>query len=130
MKICLDTSAYSNFLRSRPAVVRVVAHAEWIGIPAIVIGELETGFRRGNQRLQNLAVLDEFLAHRSVEVLSTSRTIAEVYADIHVELTRIGKPIPTNDIWIAATSTVCGATLVTYDKHYGSISLTGKIILS
>lgn len=130
MRICLDTSAYSNFRRSQPEVVDAVAHAEWIGMPAIVIGELETGFRRGNRRLQNGAVLDEFLAHRSVEVLSMNRTTAEVYADIHVELTRIGKPMPTNDIWIAATSAVCGATLVTYDKHFGSISLIGKIILS
>lgn len=129
MRICLDTSAYSNFRRSIPEIVEVVSSAEWIGLSAVVVGELELGFRRGNQRVRNRDLLGEFVYHARVEVLPINWEIAEVYADIHDELLSRGNPIPTNDIWIAASSVGYGSTLVTFDKHFQRISSLGVITL-
>lgn len=129
MRVCLDTSAYSNFFRGKPEIVDVLSRSEWVGLPSIVLGELEVGFRLGNQRLRNSEVLDDFLGDRRVEVLSTNRQIAEIYADILVDQLRTGNPLPTNDIWIAATSAGYGSTLVTYDQHFRSISRIATIIL-
>ena len=129
MRICLDTSAYSNFRRSIPEIVEVVSSAEWIGLSAVVVGELESGFRRGNQRVRNRDLLGEFVYHARVEVLPINWEIAEVYADIHDELLSKGNPIPTNDIWIAASSVGYGSTLVTFDKHFQRISSLGVITL-
>ena len=129
MRICLDTSAYSNFRRSTPEIVEVVSSAEWIGLSAVVVGELESGFRRGNQRVRNRDLLGEFVYHARVEVLPINWEIAEVYADIHDELLSKGNPIPTNDIWIAASSVGYGSTLVTFDKHFQRISSLGVITL-
>jgi predicted nucleic acid-binding protein len=48
-RYCLDTSAYSQFMRGEPAVTGLLDAAEWIGVPAIVIGELLSGFAQGAQ---------------------------------------------------------------------------------
>ncbi|MCY4095955.1 MAG: type II toxin-antitoxin system VapC family toxin [Gammaproteobacteria bacterium] len=129
MRICLDTSAYSNAFRGKPEMVEILSSSEWIGLPSIVIGELEVGFRLGNQRVRNIEKLDDFLGDRRVEVLSTNQEIAEIYADILVDQLRQGNPLPTNDIWIAATSAGYGSTLVTYDSHFRNISRIATVIL-
>ena len=110
-------------------MVDVLSRSEWIGLPSIVIGELEVGFRLGSQRLRNIEILDDFLSDRRVEVLSTNREIAEIYAEIFVDQSRLGNPRPTNDIWIAATSAGYGSTLVTYDNHFRNISRIATVIL-
>ena len=97
--------------------------------PSIVLGELEVGFRSGNRRVRNIGILEDFLSDDRVEVLSTNWEIAEIYADILVDQLRLGNPLPTNDIWIAATSAGYGSTLVTYDNHFRNISRIATIIL-
>ncbi|MCY4127659.1 MAG: type II toxin-antitoxin system VapC family toxin [Gammaproteobacteria bacterium] len=129
MRICLDTSAYSNAFRGKPEMVDVLSRSEWVGLPSIVIGELEVGFRLGSQRLRNIEKLDDFLGDRRVEILSTNREIAEIYADMFVDQLRRGNPLPTNDIWIAAISAGYGSTLVTYDAHFRDISRLAKVVL-
>lgn len=129
MRICLDTSAYSNAFRGKPEMVDVLSRSEWVGLPSIVIGQLEVGFRLGSQRLRNIEKLDDFVGDRRVEILSTNREIAEIYADVFVDQLRRGNPLPTNDIWIAAISAGYGSTLVTYDSHFRDISRIAKIVL-
>lgn len=110
-------------------MVDVLSRSEWVGLPSIVIGELEVGFRLGSQRLRNIEKLDDFLGDRRVEILSTNREIAEIYADMFVDQLRRGNPLPTNDIWIAAISAGYGSTLVTYDAHFRDISRLAKVVL-
>ena len=129
MRICLDTSAYSHFRRSRPAAVQLISTSEWVGIPAIVLGELNLGFLRGTQQVANNLALQHFLRNDRVEVLPLNFEVATSYAEIFSELLQVGKPIPTNDVWIAATCAVFGATLVTYDQHFQHIARIAKIVL-
>ena len=129
MRICLDTSAYSNFRRSQPEIVDILSRAEWIGMPVVTLGELLLGFRRGTSWSINNDVLQEFLEHRRVEILPIDREVAEIYAEIYADRLQVGNPIPVNDIWIAATSAGFGSTLVTYDQHFRSISRIATIIL-
>ena len=53
-------------------------------------------------------------------VASTAAT-ADLYALVYTALRRKGKPIPTNDLWIAASSLEHGAALLTLDAHFQSI---------
>ena len=62
--------------------------------------------------------------------LDTSGYRHSHYADIVVELRRLGTPIPTNDIWIAALAAREGATVLTTDGHFASIGRVGSVILS
>ncbi len=45
-RLVLDTSAYSHFKRGDPEAVDALAHASWVGVPVIVLGELRAGFAR------------------------------------------------------------------------------------
>ena len=40
------------------------------------------------------------------------------YGKIKYDLRKAGKPIPENDIWIAAQVAETDSLLVTYDKHF------------
>ena len=128
-RICLDTSAYSNFRRGQPDAVAWIDQAEWVGVPSVVLGELWAGFGIGSQAHRNAERLAEFLAHPLVEVLAIDADVARIYGDVFVDLRAQGQPVPTNDLWIAATTIRAGATLLTFDSHFRSITRVGAQIL-
>ena len=129
-RYCLDTSAFSEFKRGNPQVVDLIDRAEWVGMPAITIGELRSGFLQGAQRARNEAELVAFLNNPAVEVLPVDDSVAGVYAEMLVDLKKAGRPLPTNDIWIAATAVRAGAPVLTYDPHFTSIARAGSLVLS
>jgi tRNA(fMet)-specific endonuclease VapC len=116
--ICLDTSGYSHFKRGDAAAVTILRRARSIHVPAIVIGELHTGFRLGNRTETNEAELAEFLEHPIVVVAAVDEAVASLYANLMVALKARGTPLPTNDVWIAATAQRHGAVVLTYDEHF------------
>ncbi len=130
MRLCLDTSAYSHFKRGDPRVVDLIDRADWLGVPVIVLGELAVGFRQGGRRDANEADLERFVANPAVEVLPVNEDVVDLYADIVLDLKRAGTPLPANDIWIAAVAARHGATVLTYDAHFGSIARVGATILT
>jgi len=129
-RYCLDTSAYSHFQRGDQEVVEILDRAEWVAIPAITLGELRTGFLLGGERLRNEAELERFLANPATEVLPVDAEVSRHYAEIVADLRHAGTPVPTNDIWIAATAARSGALVLTFDRHFGEIRRVGSVILS
>ncbi|HON12261.1 MAG: type II toxin-antitoxin system VapC family toxin [Fibrobacter sp.] len=128
MNICIDTNAYSEFKRGKLEVVSLFEEASNIIVPTIVIGELYAGFYIGTQSSRNIRELQEFLDQVGLELKAPDNEIAERYGIIVSDLKKKGTPIPTNDIWIAATALETGSRLVTYDNHFDLIP--GLIILS
>ena len=128
-RLCLDTSAYSNFRRGEPRVVDHMDRAEWIGVPSVVVGELCAGFLLGTRADENFRELGEFLDHPVVEILAMTEDVAHIYAEIVVDLRLRGRPLPTNDIWIAATAARTGASILTYDGHFRDITRVGALVL-
>ena len=128
-RYCLDTSAYSHFRRGDPPLVALVDSAEWIGLPSIVMGELRTGFLLGQRPAENEAGLVEFLGSPVVSELPVEGEVSRHFAEIVVELRRAGMPLPTNDIWIAATAARHGALVLTYDRHFERIARVGSLVL-
>ena len=116
-------------MRGDPGVVELVDAAEWIGMPSIALGELHAGFRAGAHRRRNEEALERFLGHPVVEELPVDHDVARVFADIVLELRRKGTPIPTNDVWIAATAGEAGATLLAYDVHFTAVDRIGVLLL-
>lgn len=129
-RLCVDTSAYSRFQLGDRQATELIDAAEWVGMPAIALGELWSGFRLGARREQNEAVLREFLANPVVEVLDVDEEVGRHYADIVADLRKAGRPLPTNDIWIAATAARAGATVLSADEHFTAIARVGSILLS
>jgi tRNA(fMet)-specific endonuclease VapC len=128
-RYCLDTSAYSRLKRGDQLVARRLEQADWVGLPATVIGELHAGFAMSSRRERNIAELDDFLAQPMVEELVTNREAASFYGEIIADLRARGTPLPTNDIWIAAVCARAGATLLTSDTHFRAIPRIGTIVL-
>ena len=129
-RYCLDTSAYSQFMRGEPRVVEIIDQAEWIGVPAITLGELRTGFMLGGRRVDNDTELLEFLAHPMVHTVPVDGDVSRHFAEMVVDLRNSGTPLPTNDVWIAASSARAGALVLTYDRHFEKIVRVGSLILS
>jgi predicted nucleic acid-binding protein len=121
MRILLDTNAYAAWKRGDDATVELVRRAEEILFSAIVVGELNFGFRRGLRTQRNLAELDELLANPFVRFLDVTVTTADRFGRIASDLRRKGRPIPTNDIWIAAHAMETGADLVSFDRHFEAV---------
>ncbi len=128
-RICLDTSAYSHFMRGDPEAVVAISAAGWVGMPSVVLGELRTGFMLGSRMKKNEEELSKFLDHPLVRVLEVDNAASRIYAEIVVSLRRAGTPLPTNDIWIASVAAREGATVLTYDLHFQMIPRVGSQIL-
>lgn len=128
-KILIDTNIYSNALRGDPEVVQVLRQVVHIGISAVSIGELLSGFRGGDREDEKRKELGIFLDSSRVTLYSIDEDTAEFYCSIINQLRKFGTPIPTNDIWIAAIAFQHGLQLFTLDKHFTNIEgllLRGK----
>lgn len=121
MKVALDTKAYSDFLRGAPDRVVVVRKARRIYLPLFVLGELRAGFVAGNRNDENLAILKRFLKSPRVTILFPDEQTTQCYAALFVQLKEAGKPIPVNDLWIAALSVQHSLTLCTSDAHFDHV---------
>jgi tRNA(fMet)-specific endonuclease VapC len=121
VKVLLDTNAYSALMRGLPSVVNKVRNAEKVLLSTIVIGELLYGFRYGGRFERNLDILQRFLDDPYVESLPATYVTADRFSLLAAALRRKGKPIPTNDIWIAAHTLEAGADLLSYDDHFSHI---------
>lgn len=128
-RYCVDTSAYSRFRTGHPEVVEPLDAAEWVGVPAITLGELRTGFRRGSRGERNEGELRAFLDNPVVSVLVVDEEASRHYAAIVADLRRAGTPLPTNDIWIAATAARTGSWVLTLDRHFERIARVGTVVV-
>lgn len=126
---CLDTSAYSNFRRGNVEVAALLDQAELVGVPTVALGELRTGFLLGGRRQRNETELAAFLGNPVVQVLPVDSETSRHYAGIVAELRKAGTPLPTNDIWIAATAARNGTTVLTCDDHFERIARVGSIVV-
>ena len=121
-RLLVDTNIYSYALRGDDNVVEVLKKAEHIGISMISIGELLSGFKGGGKEQKNREELEKFLDSPRVIIYSVDEDTSEFYAEIHKHLKQIGKPVPTNDIWIAAVAFQNGLRLFTKDEHFKVIA--------
>lgn len=129
-RIVLDTSAYTHLLAGHGDVVDWIARAEVVHVPAIVLGELEGGFRLGTRYAHNARTLDAFLEEPFVTVAPVTVEVARRYGEIFAVLRRNGTPIPADDLWIAATTLETGGHLVTFDRDFAAIAGLPHDVLS
>jgi tRNA(fMet)-specific endonuclease VapC len=118
LKVLLDTNAYSDLARGELRLAARVRSADAVMLSSVVAGELLGGFRRGTRYRENLADLERFLALPRVQLLAVTLITAERYGRVYAALRSRGKPIPTNDMWIAAHAMESGAELLSSDPHF------------
>lgn len=118
MRILLDSNAYSAFMRGNYQVRDLIRSAEEVLFSAVVVGEQLYGFRQGTRFDQNLAELRSFLERPYVSIVPVGPVTADRYSMVMAALKAKGRPIPTNDVWIAAHAMETGADLVSADRHF------------
>ena len=121
-RVTLDTSGYSAFKRGHAGVVAHLRRAEEILLPTIVLGELLGGFEAGRQARRHREELDLFRASPRVRLVPIGEATAERYAVIYASLRSSGQPIPTNDLWIAASAMEHATELVTLDRDFSRVA--------
>ena len=115
-EIALDTSAAIRFLNGDTTITERVLVLPEIVLPIIVVGELLFGAENSTRPLQNLPRYLEFIS--VCEVVPLGRATATIYARTRLALKRKGRPIPMNDVWIAAQCIEHGWVLVTNDTDF------------
>ncbi|PYR99758.1 MAG: VapC toxin family PIN domain ribonuclease [Acidobacteria bacterium] len=116
----LDTNIVIALFAGEGSVVNRFSKVNFAALSAIVYGELLQGALYSSRIAQNVSRLD--VLRQSVPLLSCDEGTAAAYADIGVQLRRQGRPIPDNDVWIAATARQHSLTLVTRDRHFSHVS--------
>ena len=118
MRLLLDSNAYSLLMRGHERAAELVRNAEELLFSAVVVGELMYGFRAGSRFERNVADLRSFLESPYSTLVKVGQTTADRYSRIAAALKGKGRPIPTNDVWIAAHAMETGADLVSADRHF------------
>lgn len=121
-KILIDTNVYAAFKKNNADAVNTFKQMEYIGINIVVLGELLSGFKGGSKESTNRKELEQFLDSPRVNLLSLDEETAEFYASTYWNLKKRGKPIPTNDLWVAASAMRHGLALFTFDEHFTNVA--------
>ena len=127
MRIAVDSNRYTDLCRGVPEVCQVIQSAERVYLPLIVLAELRAGFAYGTQREKNERVLINFLNSFAVEVLLPNEQTTYFYSDLYAFLRKKGRPIPTNDIWIAALTLQYNLMLFDRDSDFDPIPQLARI---
>jgi predicted nucleic acid-binding protein len=123
--VILDTNALSALADGDSKLEPILRQADELALPVIVLGEYRYGILQSRYR----ARYERWLA----EVVSASRVLvvgegtAQHYAQVRDELKRSGRPIPGNDLWIAALAREHALPLISRDQHFDRVPKLKRI---
>lgn len=118
-KCLLDTNIVIALFANEAAVKDNLARTDEVFIPSVVVGELCYGAYKSARAKENLSRIDDFAS--SSLVLGCDTETARVYGEIKNNLRLKGRPLPENDIWIAAIAVQHDLTLISRDAHFNEI---------
>ena len=118
----VDTSVAIGFLRGDRRAESALGTFARLVVPVAVVAELLEGCHGvAHYRARAFRQVEAFLRSSRVLVTPATAETAERWAVIHDALRRIGRPVPINDVWVAASAMEFGLPVVTYDRHFLSI---------
>lgn len=119
-KLLLDSNAVIALFAGAVGVRDQLSQASELYVPAIVLGELYYGARKSGRVAANVSRVEQFAATSSV--IDCTAETAKHYGIIKEGLRSRGRPIPENDIWIAALALQHGLTVLTRDEHFREVA--------
>lgn len=118
-KCLLDTNIIIDLFAGDNTIAKAAGSMNQIMVPAIVAGELYYGAENSNKKAKHTNQVESFL--ETCTLLEVNIETAKHYASIKSQLKKQGKPIPENDIWIAAMALQYNLKLITKDKHFNLV---------
>ena len=120
-RVLIDTSAYSALLGGNRDIAEILGSFDVVLLSPVVYGELLDGFRGGKREKENRRLLARFCDQPRTTRIPVTDATAEWFAEIKHMLRKKGRPIPINDVWIAASCMEHGAMLLSLDSHFEEI---------
>jgi len=117
--VILDTNALSALAEGDPAIEPILRQAMQIGIPVVVLGEYRFGIAQSRERKNYESWLAEYLDR--FRILDVTDDTSQRYAEVRLELKKAGKPIPANDLWIAALCRQHRLPILSRDGHFDAV---------
>lgn len=118
-EVLLDTNIVIALFARDTAIAVALAQAPKVFVPSMVLGELYYGANHSERIAANLVKIDEFRAASAI--LFADGDTARHYGRIKNALRLKGRPLPENDIWIAAIAAQYNLTLISRDAHFRQI---------
>lgn len=115
----LDTNALSAVADDVPAAMEIYNRAATIALTVIVLGEFRFGMAQSRLRHEYENWLKQLIV--AARVLDIDEQTTQHYADIRLELKKVGRPISSNDIWIAALCRQHSLPLLSRDRHFDAV---------
>lgn len=118
-RFLLDTNVVIALLEGDRSVLSNLDQAPEVFIPAVAIGELFYGAAKSGRPSENMAKVEQFAAGRSI--VPCDLDVGRECGRLKQRLREKGRPLPENDIWIAAAARCHGMVLVTRDRHFQEV---------
>ena len=118
-KISLDTNIVIRLFKNDKAVTNLLSRNSVIYLPVPVIAELLFAAKNSGRPKENLKTYNEFID--TCHILNITRKTADPYSAIRLHLKQKGRPIPENDLWIAAVCIENNLPIITADAHFDSV---------
>ena len=118
-RLLLDTNAVVALFRREPAIQHRLAAATEVFVPITVVGELHYGAENSNRPAENHEQVEQLAASSSL--LYCDLATARHYGRVKHGLRLKGRPIPENDIWIAAIALQYTLTVISRDQHFSDV---------
>ena len=115
----IDTNIIIRFFKGETELFSLFDDLENLYISSISVGELMYGAELSAKKEFNRDIY--FCFCEQMKVLYPDLEISKNYGKVKASLKAKGKPIPENDIWIAATCLAADLTLVTADSDFSWI---------
>ena len=127
MKVALDANRYVDLCKGVAPTVELLASADAVFLPFVVVAELRAGFSVGRRSSENERILRRLLAKDGVRVLYPDDRTTQHYAAVYRQLKRQGTPIPTHDLWIAALVLQHDLVLHSRDRHFDHLPQISRV---
>ena len=115
-EVAIDTNWAVAILNGNKDFARRLKPFPVIRLPATVLGEVTYGALNSAQASVNLRRIEQLV--RDCPLIPIEERVAQAYGEIRLSLKRKGKPIPDNDVWIAACCVAYDFPLATRDQHF------------
>ena len=112
----VDTNVIIRCFKGETELISLFDDMENLYISSITVGELMYGAELSKKSDSNRE--NYFCFCQQMKVLYPDLEIAKSYGIIKASLKSKGKPIPENDIWIAATCHAADLILITADSDF------------
>ncbi len=116
----VDTNAAISYINGDEKIRALFDKTQTLFTSVIVLGELYFGAENSQHSESNMAQIEGFIAE--ITVLTCNLETAKHYGHIYQKLKAVGRPIPVNDIWIAATAIQHDLTLISRDHHFQAVA--------